>query len=171
VKKLEQFSLEEIGEEWLRELYKVVARRRGVMFRLIDQSTRMLLLGNAGGAALVIGFMTISANPEFMGTSEIAEDPAYHWVALTALVIFAVGILTSAITTILVALVSVKEAHGAETALKKFVDGEMDRTQVLFFVENQAFRVADFATASGVAAGSAFLIGGIVSIVLLMLFF
>ncbi|MDE0245497.1 MAG: hypothetical protein OXM59_09185 [Gammaproteobacteria bacterium] len=162
MKKLEQFSLEEIGEEWLRELYKVVARRRGVMFRLIDQSARMLLLGNAGGAALVIGFMSTSPN---------SEDAAYHWVALTALVIFAVGILTSAITTILVALVSVKEAHGAETALKKFVDGEMDRTQVLFFVENQAFRVADFATASGVAAGTAFLIGGIVSIVLLMLFF
>lgn len=160
MKKLEQFSLEEIGEEWLRELYKVVARRRGVMFRLIDQSARMLLLGNAGGAALVIGFMSTSENPE-----------TYHWVALTALLIFAVGILTSAITTILVALVSVKEAHGAETALKKFVDGEMDRTQVLFFVENQAFRVADFATASGVAAGAAFLIGGIVSIVLLMLFF
>ena len=97
-------------------------------------------------------------------------DGPYHWVALTAIMIFAVGMLTSAITTVLVALVSVKEAHGAETALKKFVDGEMDRTQVLFFVENQAFRVADFATASGVAAGAAFLVGGIISIVLLMLF-
>ena len=159
MKKLEQFSLEEIGEEWLRELYKVVARRRGVMFRLIDQSTRMLLLGNAGGAALVIGIMINS------------EDEPYHWVALTAVVIFVVGILTSAITTILVALVSVKEAHGAETALKKFVDGEMDRSQVLFFVENQAFRVADFATASGVAASVFFLLGGLNSIVLLMLFF
>lgn len=162
MKKMEQFSLEEIGEEWLRELYKVVARRRGVMFRLIDQSARMLLLGNAGGAALVIGFMS---------TTQGAEDAAYHWVALTALVTFAVGILTSAATTILVALVSVKEAHGAETALKNFVDGEIDRTEVMFYVENQTFRVADFATASGVAAAAAFLAGGVVSIVLLMLFF
>ena len=162
MKKMEQFSLEEIGEEWLRELYKVVARRRGVMFRLIDQSARMLLLGNAGGAALVIGFMS---------TTPGSEDASYHWVALMALVTFAVGILTSAATTILVALVSVKEAHGAETALKDFVDGEIDRTEVMFYVENQTFRIADFATASGVAAGAAFLLGGVISIVLLMLFF
>lgn len=162
MKKVEQFSLEETGEEWLRELYKVVARRRGTMFRLIDQSSRMLLLGNAGGAALVIGFM--SATPG-------SEDAAYHWVALTALVTFAVGILASAATTILVALVAVKEAHGAETALKNFVDGQIDRTQVLFYVENPTFRIADFATASGVAAAAAFVLGGIISIVLLMLFF
>lgn len=162
MKKMEQFSLEEIGEEWLRELYKVVARRRGVMFRLIDQSTRMLLLGNAGGAALVIGFM--SATPG-------SEDASYHWVALTALVTFAVGIMTSAAATILVALVSVKEAHSAETALKDFVDGQINRTEVMFYVQNQTFRIADFATASGVAAAAAFLLGGVVSIVLLMLFF
>ena len=162
MKKLEQFSREEIGEEWLRELYKVVARRRGVMFRLIDQSARMLLLGNAGGAALVIGFMS---------TSSGSQDAPFHWVALTALVTFAVGILTSAITTILVALVSVKEAHGAETALKNFIDGQIDRTQVLFYVEHRSFRLADFATASGVTSGVAFLTGGIISIVLLMLFF
>ncbi len=31
--------------------------RRGTMFRLITESTRMLQYGNAGGAALVIGFM------------------------------------------------------------------------------------------------------------------
>ena len=55
--------------------------------------------------------------------------------------------------------------------MKNFVDGEIDRTQVMFYVENQTFRVADFATASGVASAVAFLTGGIISIVLLTLFF
>ena len=41
---------------------------------------------------------------------------------------------------IMVAIVSVKEAHGAENALKRFVDGEIDRTQVMFTVEEQTFR-------------------------------
>jgi len=65
----------------------------------------------------------------------------------------------------------VKEAHAAETGLKQFVDGEIDRTQVLFVVENQTFRIADFATVSGMVAAIGFMIGGLAGIVLLALFF
>ena len=162
MRKVDQFSREETGEEWLRELYKVVARRRGVMFRLIDQSARMLLLGNAGGAALIVGF--ISATPG-------SQDAAYHWFAMVTLVIFATGILTSSLTTVLVALIAVKEAHGAETGLKQFVDGEIDRSQVLFVVDEQGFRLADFATLLGAVSVGTFMAGGLASIVLLMLFF
>ena len=162
MRKVDEFSREETGEEWLRELYKVVARRRGVMFRLIDQSARMLLLGNAGGAALIVGLM--SATPG-------AEDAPYHWFALATLMIFGAGILTSSLTTILVALIAVKEAHGAETGLKQFVDGEIDRSEVLFVVDRQGFRLADFATLLGAVSVGAFLLGGLASIVLLMLFF
>ncbi len=162
MKRMDEFSAEETGEEWLRELYKVVAQRRGVMFRLITESTRLLLLGNAGGAALIIGFMSTAGG---------AEDPAYHWIALMTLVVFGVGILASASTMILVTLVAIKEAHGAETGLKRFVDGEIDRTQVLFTVENQTFRIADLATASGVVSAVGFMAGGVASIVLLTLFF
>ena len=57
MKKLTDFEREETGEEWLRELYKVIASRRGTMFWMITESARILLFGNAGGAALVIGFM------------------------------------------------------------------------------------------------------------------
>ncbi len=162
MKRMDEFSGEETGEEWLRELYKVVAQRRGVMFRLITESTRLLLLGNAGGAALIIGIMSTSGG---------AEDPAYHMIALLTLVVFGVGILASASTMILVALVAIKEAHGAETGLKRFVDGEIDRTEVLFTVDDQTFRIADLATVSGVISAIGFLSGGVASIVLLTLFF
>lgn len=160
--KVDEFSVEETGEEWLRELYKVVAQRRGVMFRLINESIRLLLLGNAGGAALIIGLMSATGG---------AEDPLFHWIALITLVVFGVGILASASTMILVALVAIKEAHGAETGLKRFIDGEIDRSEVLFTVEAQTFRIADLATASGVLSAVGFMIGGAASIVLLMLFF
>lgn len=162
MKKVDEFSAEEIGEEWLRELYKVVAQRRGVMFRLITESTRLLLLGNAGGAALIIGFMSTAAGN---------EDSAYHWLALITLIVFAIGILASALTMILVALVSVKEAHGAENGLKRFVDGEIDRSEVLFTVQDETFRIADFATISGVVSAIGFMLGGLISILLLMIYF
>ncbi|MDE0269723.1 MAG: hypothetical protein OXI70_09960 [Chloroflexota bacterium] len=162
MKRMDEFSAEETGEEWLRELYKVVAQRRGVMFRLITESARLLLLGNAGGAAVIIGIMSASSG---------AEDPAYHWVALLTLVVFGIGILASAATMILVALVAIREAHSAETGLKRFVDGEVDRSQVLFTVEDQTFRIADLATASGAVSAVGFLAGGVASIVLLTLFF
>ena len=72
---------------------------------------------------------------------------------------------------ILVALVAIREAHGAETGLKRFVDGEINRTDVLFTVEDQTFRIADLATASGVVSAVGFMAGGVASIVLLTLFF
>ena len=58
VKKLDDFAREETGEEWLREAYKVVSMRRNIMFRMLLESTRLLLFGNAGGTALIIGFMS-----------------------------------------------------------------------------------------------------------------
>ena len=163
MKKVDDFSVEEVGEEWLRELYKVVAMRRGTMFRLITESARLLLLGNAGGAALIIGFMSTSTGG--------AEDPAYHWFSLGTLLVFALGTLASALTMILVAFVSVKEAHSAEEALKRFVEGEIDRSQVMFTVGPQTFRLADFSMVSGTVSTASFMLGGMSSIILLTLFF
>ena len=163
MKKMDDFSVEEVGEEWLRELYKVVAMRRGTMFRLITESARLLLLGNAGGAALIIGFMSTSTGG--------AEDPAYHWFSLGTLLVFAMGTLASALTMILVAFVLVKEAHSAEEALKRFVDGEIDRSQVMFTVGPQTFRLADFSMVSGTVSTVSLMLGGLSSIILLTLFF
>jgi len=160
--KIDEFTAEETGEEWLRELYKVVAQRRGIMFRLITESTRLLLLGNAGGAGLIIGMMSASGG---------AEDPAYHWISLLTLIVFGIGVMSSALTMILVSLVAIREAHGAETGLKRFMDGEIDRSDVMFVVEEQTFRIADFATVSGVASAVCFMAGGLAGIVLLTLFF
>ncbi len=162
MKKLEDFSAEETGEEWLRELYKVITMRRSSMFRLITESVRLLLFGNGGGVALIIGFMSAAGGN---------ETATFHWLALATLVLFGFGTLASALTMILVTAVSVKEAHSAETGLRRFVDGETDRSQVLFTVEDATFRLADFATLSGVIAAATFLLAGLSSIVLLVLFF
>ena len=162
MKRVDEFSVEEVGEEWLRELYKVVALRRGTMFRMITESTRLLLFGNAGGAALIIGFMSAATGD---------QDSAYHWISLLSLLAFALGTLASALTMILVAVVSVKEAHGAEKALKRFVDGEINRSEVMFTIEDQTFRLADSATVSGVVSAVGFMLGGLITIVLLMIFF
>ena len=162
MKKVDEFSTEEVGEEWLRELYKVIALRRGTMFRLITESGRMLLYGNAGGTALIIGFMSNTAK---------AENAFYHWMLLLALVVFGTGVLMAALTLVLVTLVSVKEAHGAEDGLKQFVDGNLDRTKVLFTVNSETFRIADYTTVAGTVSAACFMIGGLVSLFLLILFF
>ncbi len=162
MKKVDEFSAEETAEEWLRELYKVIAVRRGTMFRLITESARMLLYGNAGGSALIIGFMSNTAE---------TESSFYHWFLLLALVVFGTGILTSALTLVLVTMVSVKEAQGAENGLKQFVDGNLDRTNVLFAVETATFRIADYTTMAGTVSAACFMLGGLISLVLLVLFF
>lgn len=162
MKKLLEFSHEETAEEWLRELYKVVAMRRSSMFRLITESVRLVLFGNGGGAALVIGFMSASS---------VDANPTYHWLALLTLMVFGVGTLASALAMILVTVVSIKEAHSAETALKGFADGSLHRDQVMFTVEEQTFRIADAATFAGVFAAVAFGLGGGGALLLLMLFF
>lgn len=162
MKKLLEFSHEETAEEWLRELYKVVAMRRSSMFRLITESVRLVLFGNGGGAALVIGFMSASS---------VDANPTYHWLALLTLMVFGIGTLASALAMILVTVVSIKEAHSAETALKGFADGSLHRDQVMFTVEDQTFRIADAATFAGVFAAVAFGLGGGGALLLLMLFF
>lgn len=162
MKKLLEFSSEETAEEWLRELYKVVAMRRSSMFRLITESVRLVLFGNGGGAALVIGFMS---------ASNVDANPTYHWLALATLLAFGVGTLASALAMILVTVVSIKEAHSAETALKGFVEGDIHRDQVMFTVEDQTFRIADAATFAGVFAAITFGLGGGGALLLLTLFF
>ena len=71
----------------------------------------------------------------------------------------------------LVTVVSIKEAHGSETALKRFVDGDGDRSEVMFNIEGQTWRAADWATLTGIVSAIAFILGGVAGIVLLMVFF
>ncbi|MDE0103382.1 MAG: hypothetical protein OXN89_13480 [Bryobacterales bacterium] len=162
MKRLNEFVREETAEEWLRELYKVVAMRRSTMFRLITESVRLVLFGNGGGAALIIGFMS---------ASNVDQTPTYHWMALITLLVFGVGTLAAALAMILVAVVTIKEAHSAESALKRFADGEFDRDNVMFVVEQATFRFADYATFAGLFSTAAFGAGGIGALTLLMLYF
>ncbi len=162
MKKLHDFSLEETGQEWLREGYKVVAMRRNVMFRMLLESVRLLLFGNAGGAALIIGFMSAT-------TGE--NEGAFHWFALATVLVFGLGTLTSALSMILVTLVSIKEAHGAETALKRFADGDDNNFQVMFNIEGQTWRLADWSTLTGIVSAATFIVGGLAGVALLVVFF
>ena len=162
MKKLHDFSLEETGEEWLREGYKVVAMRRNVMFRMLLESVRLLLFGNAGGAALIIGFMS---------TTTGENEGAFHWFALATVLVFGLGTLTSALSMILVTLVSIKEAHGAETALKRFADGDDNNFQVMFNIEGQTWRLADWSTLTGIVSAATFIVGGLAGVALLVVFF
>lgn len=162
MKKLDEFSREETGEEWLREGYKVVAMRRNIMFRMLIESTRLLLFGNAGGAALAIGFMSTAT-----GDSE----GVFHWLALGTVLVFGLGTLTSALTVIFVTLVSIKEAHGAEAALKQFADGGFNRSQVMFNVEQLTWRLADWSTLTGIVSAATFILGGLAGVALLVVFF
>jgi len=162
VKKLDEFSMEETGEEWLREGYKVVAMRRNVMFRMLLESVRLLLFGNAGGAALVIGFMS---------TTTGENEGTFHWFALATVLVFGLGTLTSALSMILVTLVSIKEAHGAEAALKRFADGDDNRFQVMFNIEGLTWRLADWSTLTGIVSAATFILGGVAGVALLVVFF
>ena len=144
MKKLAEFAREETGEEWLREGYKVVSMRRNIMFRMLLESTRLLLFGNAGGAALIIGFMSTTA-----GSERRRPSTGSRW---RRCMVFGIGTLTSALTMILVTMVSIKEAHGAESALKQFADGVSDRSHVMFNVEGQAWRLADWSTFTGIVS-------------------
>ena len=51
------------------------------------------------------------------------------------------------------------------------VDGEIDRSQVMFTVGPQTFRLADFSMVSGTVSAVSFMLGGLSSIILLTLFF
>ena len=162
MKKIDDFEREETGEEWLREGYKVVSMRRNVMFRMLLESTRFLLFGNAGGTALIIGFM---------GTAAGQDEGVFHWFALATVLVFGLGTLLSALTMFLITMVSIREAHGSESALKRFVDGAGDRSEVMFNIEGQTWRLADWSTLTGIVSAAAFILGGLAGIALLIVFF
>lgn len=162
MKKIDDFQHEETGEEWLREGYKVVSMRRNIMFRMLQESTRFLLFGNAGGTGLIIGIISAAGGQ---------DSTVFHWFALTTVLVFGLGTLTSALTMFLVTMVSIREAHGSESALKRFVDGVGDRSEVMFNIEDQTWRLADWATLTGIVSAAAFILGGLSGIGLLIAFF
>ena len=57
------------------------------------------------------------------------------------------------------------------SALKRFTDGEGDRSEVMFNVEGRTWRTADWATLTGIVSAACFILGGLAGIVLLVVFF
>jgi len=90
---------------------------------------------------------------------------------LTTVLVFGVGTLTSALIMFLVTLVSIREAHGSDSALKRFADGDSDRSEVMFNIESQTWRLADWTTLTGIVSAASFIAGGLAGISLLIVFF
>ena len=128
-------------EQWLRELQEMVVMRRGTMYRYIAETVRMLVFANAGGIALIVGF--------FPGT--IGEE-SFHWMSLATMCFFIVGALAAALTQIFVTAVTVREARGMETALLQFTKGKLKREDVMFYLEKETLKVANFASGFGVVS-------------------
>lgn len=147
-------------EQWLRKLQEMVVMRRGKMYRFIAETVRMLVFANAGGIALVAGF--------FPGT--IGEE-SFHWVSLATMCFFIVGALCAALTEIFITAVTVREAHGMETALHEFSKGKLKREEVMFYLDKGTLKVANYASGFGVVSAVFFGIGCIMGVVQLVFFF
>ena len=100
--------------------------------------------------------------------SDLMANEYARWLSYPIMVPVGVPlyICASASTPIAAALVARGVSPGAA-----FVAGEIDRSRVLFTVEDATFRLADFATLSGIVSGGAFLLAALSAIVLLILFF
>lgn len=148
------------AEQWMRKLLEMVVVRRGTMYRFIADSIRTLNLANAGGVAMIIGFVRGAGGKE-----------PFHWLALFTMGLFILGALTSAITLILITAVTVKEAHGMETALHEFVGGKLTREEVMFFLETETTRLANTASGFGVVSALFFVLGCLAGLAQLAFFF
>ncbi len=132
----------------MRKLLEMVVVRRGTMYRFIAEGVRTLSFANAGGMAMIIGFVRVAGGKE-----------PFHWLTLFTMALFILGAMASAITLILVMAVTVKEAHSMETALHDFVNGKLTRTEVMFFLENETTKLANSASGFGVVSALFFVLG------------
>lgn len=148
------------AEQWMRKLLEMVVLRRGTMYRFIAESVRTLILANAGAVAMVVGFFRAPGG----------EGP-FHWVTLLTMALFIAGALSAAVTLILITGVTVKEAHGMETALHEFAKGKLTRDEVMFYLESETTRLANTASGFGVVSGSFFVLGCLAGLIQLAIFF
>lgn len=147
------------AEEWLRKLHENVARKRQVMYRFIAESVRMIMFGNGGGIALVMG----------MAGSEPTES--YHGWLIANMVLFILGVLCTALSLAFVTSVTVKEAHSAELGMYQFIHDEKNREQTLFFSENTIPRLSIIAGIWALLAAICLGAGGLSVLALLAFYF
>ncbi|MDA7511399.1 hypothetical protein N8612_06975, partial [Verrucomicrobia bacterium] len=98
-------------------------------------------------------------------------DEKFHWLSLIPLMLFIVGALCSSATLILVTSVTVKEAHGMETALHDFVSKDLSRKDVMFQIEDKTQTLANFAAGFGVISAALFTLGCLFGLAQLIVFF
>ena len=142
---------------WLTKLHENVTVRRNVMFRLIGQSVQTLVIGNAGGLALILSFMP-------------SRGENIHWLALLDISLFMLGLMFAAITQIILTTVAVKEAHAADVAIYRFIRDEMGPVEVSVYADKSAYKWANIGAVSGVLSILFLVAGALGGIFLLSIF-
>ncbi|MBI2743605.1 MAG: hypothetical protein HYX48_06785 [Chlamydiales bacterium] len=145
---------------WKLKLQENLSNRRGTMYRFLASSLQLLLFGNAGGIGFILGIFRTGNEP-----------PVVHWLCVSAIIVFMLGCLTSAVTLIFTNALSMKEAHAAETALNKLINNKMSGDEAAMYMDNTTFPLAARAMVSGICSLIFLAIGAALGVVLLLLYY
>jgi len=145
---------------WWVKLQQNVSMRRGTVYRFLSSSLQLLMFGNAGGIGFILGLFPSGAEP-----------PGVHWFCVSAILSFLLGCLTSAGTIVFVATLAMKEAHAAETALVKLIKKQMSHEEAVLYVDKSAFSVAASAMIAGLFSVGFLIVGAIIGVVLLTVYY
>ena len=145
---------------WWIKLQEIQTARRGTMYRFISTSLQLLLIGNAAGVGLILGIFPSGAEPA-----------GIHWICLTAILSFMLGILAAGATLFFVTVLTIKEAHAIETSSRYLLDKKFTWEQAILYIDDSCFRIASLATISGILSISLLIIGALVGVYLLALYY
>lgn len=136
------------------------SNRRVNMYRIFASSLQLLLLGNAGGIGFVVGLFPVGAEP-----------PGVHWIFVLTIIIFMLGVLSSAVTMIFVGALTVKEVHASEAAMYKVMHEEISLEESIFYTEESTYRIASGAMASGILSVIFMTLGALICLFLLAFYY
>lgn len=157
--KLSEYELS-IQTHLMCKLLEVLYMRRATMFRFIAETARILVIGNGGGIALTMGLL---ASAERVGV--------YHYLCMTMLLTFVLGITFSTITLFFVTAVTLKEAHTAEVSLHEFVHDANERDDVFFSDDKSVRRLANLAAGCGLISIVLLALGAVQGLVQVAIYF
>ena len=129
------------------------------MFTYISRAQQLLTLGNAGGIGFVLGVFPAGQDTGLL-----------HWLVLGAIVSYMLGVLCTVLGMALVCTIVIKEAHIAETAMTQFIEDDISCFDVSTIADKQAFKLAPSAAAASILGALFFIVGAVITLVLLAIF-
>ena len=145
---------------WTVKFQENMSFRRGTMFRFLAQTATLLTIGNAGGVGFIFGVFPVTQGSTLM-----------HWMLLLNSIIFMLGVITAVVTLILLTLLTINEAHAAETGLNNFVNNKMTWQEVVCYNEKQAFKTAPLAAQFGIISSGLAITGTAMALVMLAVYY